>query len=53
MILDPFMGSGSVGVACLETGRRFVGIELDPATSAVACQRLEMVARQGTLFAAS
>ena len=53
VILDPFMGSGSVGVACLETGRRFVGVEIDPAMFAVACQRLQTVERQGTLFAAS
>jgi DNA modification methylase len=53
VVLDPFMGSGSLGVACLETGRRFVGIELNPDYFAAACQRIEMATRQGTLFVAS
>lgn len=40
-VLDPYMGSGSTGVACLLTGRRFVGVEIDPAHFEVACQRIE------------
>ncbi|MCU0842802.1 MAG: site-specific DNA-methyltransferase [Thiobacillaceae bacterium] len=40
-ILDPFMGSGTTGVACLQTGRRFVGIEIDPTHYATACDRIE------------
>jgi DNA modification methylase len=40
VVLDPFMGSGSTGVACLHAGRRFVGIELDPEYFAVARHRL-------------
>jgi len=51
VILDPFMGSGSTGIACLDTRRRFVGIEQDPAMFATACHRLGVWARQGRLFA--
>jgi DNA modification methylase len=39
-VLDPFCGAGSVGVACRATGRRFVGIEIDPLHWAVAKGRL-------------
>ena len=39
-VLDPFAGSGTTGVACIETGRRFVGIEIDPDYFRVACNRL-------------
>jgi site-specific DNA-methyltransferase (adenine-specific) len=39
-VLDPFMGSGTTGVACLATGRRFVGIELDKAYFKVAERRV-------------
>lgn len=39
-VLDPFMGSGSTGIACLRTGRQFVGIESDPHWFQVAAQRL-------------
>jgi DNA modification methylase len=51
VVLDPFMGSGTTGVACLEYGRRFVGIELDPGYFQLACQRLAQSAAQGRLFA--
>lgn len=50
-IVDPFMGSGTTGVAALEMGRSFVGIEQDPRYFEVACERLRQVANQGALFA--
>jgi len=49
-VLDPYMGSGTTGVACLALGRRFIGIEIDPARFATACQRLQEAAAQGHLF---
>jgi site-specific DNA-methyltransferase (adenine-specific) len=39
-VLDPFMGSGTTGVACLETGRRFIGIEIDPDYFKIARRRI-------------
>ncbi|MGL5094194.1 MAG: DNA-methyltransferase, partial [Planctomycetia bacterium] len=41
VVLDPFMGSGTTGVAAVSTGRRFVGIELTPHYFDVACRRVE------------
>ena len=40
IILDPFMDSGSTGVACMNTGRTFIGIELDPKYYGIACERI-------------
>ena len=48
-VLDPFMGSGSTGVACIRTGRRFVGIEKDARYFEMARARLENELRQGLL----
>ena len=48
-ICDPYMGSGTTGIACIRMGRRFVGIERDPAHFATARQRLENELRQGLL----
>lgn len=39
-ILDPFMGSGTTGVACVKMGRKFIGIELDEGYFEIACQRI-------------
>jgi len=40
-VLDPFMGSGTTGVACVRTGRKFIGIELDKGYFEIAKQRIE------------
>jgi DNA modification methylase len=40
-ILDPFMGSGTTGVACVNLGRRFTGIEIDERYFDTACRRME------------
>lgn len=39
-ILDPFMGSGTTGVVCVQTGRNFIGIEIDPTYFAIAERRI-------------
>jgi len=49
LVLDPFMGSGTTGVACLQTGRRFIGIEIDPGYFDVAVRRIEAAAMQQRL----
>ena len=50
-ILDPFMGSGTTGVAAIQLGRKFIGIEREPKYFDVACQRIEQAVAQGQLFA--
>lgn len=50
LILDPFMGSGTTGVACVKLGRRFIGIEIDPGYFEIACQRIRDACAQGDLF---
>jgi site-specific DNA-methyltransferase (adenine-specific) len=49
-IVDPFMGSGTTGVATNLFARRFVGIEQDPAYFDIACKRIEDAQRQGDFF---
>ena len=49
-ILDPFMGSGTTGVACARLGRRFIGIEIEPRYFDIACRRIEQAQRQRDLF---
>ena len=44
------MGSASTGVAAIQLGRKFTGIEKDPAYFAIACQRIEQAYAQGQLF---
>ena len=50
-ILDPYMGSGTTGVAAVEAGRSFVGCEIDPAYFDIACRRIDDAQRQGRLIA--
>jgi len=40
-ILDPFMGSGTTGVACIYMGRKFIGIEIEPKYFDIAVKRIE------------
>lgn len=50
VILDCFMGSGSMGVAAAKAGRKFVGIEIDPKWFDMACRRIEAAVKAPSLF---
>jgi site-specific DNA-methyltransferase (adenine-specific) len=50
-ITDPFMGSGTTGVAAIQAGRKFTGIEIEPKYFDIACERIENAQRQDRLFA--
>ena len=50
-ILDPFMGSGTTGVAAVQMGRRFIGIEREPKYFDIACRRIEDAQRMNDMFA--
>ena len=49
-ILDPFMGSGTTGVACAKMGRKFIGIEIEPKYFDIACKRIEKAYAQPDMF---
>jgi site-specific DNA-methyltransferase (adenine-specific) len=49
-ILDPFMGSGTTGVAAVKLGRRFIGIEIEPKYFEIACRRISEALKQPDLF---
>ncbi len=49
-VLDPFMGSGTTGVAAVQMGRQFIGIERDPSYFDIACERISRAVAQGQLF---
>jgi DNA modification methylase len=49
-ILDPFMGSGTTGVAAAKLGRKFVGIEIEPKYFDIACKRIEQACAQPDMF---
>ena len=50
-ILDPFMGSGTTGVAAIQLGRKFIGVEMDRKYFDIAVERIANAQRQSTLFA--
>ena len=50
IILDPFMGSGTTGVACVKLGRKFIGIEIEPKYFDIACRRISEALKQGDFF---
>lgn len=52
-VLDPFMGSGTTGVACVKLGRKFIGIEIEPRYFDIACKRIAAAYAQPDLFVAS
>jgi len=49
-VLDPFMGSGTTGAACVNLGRKFIGIEREPKYFDIACRRIEQAHKQPRLF---
>lgn len=50
IILDPYMGSGTTGVACVKLGRKFIGIEIDEGYFDIACSRIEKAYAQPDMF---
>ncbi len=50
VVLDPFMGSGTTGVACVKLGRKFIGIEIDEGYFDIACRRIEAAYAQPDIF---
>jgi site-specific DNA-methyltransferase (adenine-specific) len=49
-ICDPFMGSGTTGVACVKSGRKFIGVEQNPQWFDLACRRIADAYKQPRLF---
>ena len=49
-VLDPFLGSGTTGVACAKLGRSFIGIEMEEKYFDIACKRIEQAYKQSDLF---
>lgn len=50
VIVDPYMGSGSTGVACVNLGRKFIGIEIDDGYFDIACERIRKAYAQPDMF---
>lgn len=53
VILDPFMGSGTTGVAAVQLQHDFIGIEIEPKYFDIACRRIEEAQKQMHLFTES
>lgn len=51
VVCDPYMGTGATGIAALNLGRRFIGIEIERRFFDIACERIENAQRQGRLIA--
>src|SRR5262249_46474874 len=49
-ILDPFMGSGTTGVAAVKLGRKFIGIEIEPKYFDISCRRISDALKQPDMF---
>lgn len=49
-VFDPFMGSGTTGVACVNMGKQFIGIEREPRYFEIACERIKAAQSQTRLF---
>jgi DNA modification methylase len=49
-VLDPFMGSGTTGVACVKLGRKFIGIEIETKYFDIACKRISDAYKQPDMF---
>jgi site-specific DNA-methyltransferase (adenine-specific) len=52
VVLDPFMGSGTTGVAAVKMGRKFIGIEIEPKYFDIACRRISDALKQPDMFVA-
>jgi DNA modification methylase len=52
IIIDPFMGSGTTGVACINTNRKFIGIEMDEKYYDISCKRIKnaIIEKEQELF---
>ena len=51
LVVDPFMGSGTTAIATIESGRKFIGIEIERMYFDLACERIDNAYRQQRLFA--
>jgi DNA modification methylase len=49
-VIDPFMGGGTTGVAAIQMGRKFIGIEREPKYFDISCKRIEQSSKQVDMF---